>query len=350
MTLFNSFYYPKDDSPLPTSIMIEPSNGCNLKCIMCEVQQKKKDASKFLALSELKFILEQIPTIKELIFCGIGEPLLNKEIFSMIKYARERDIPFVNLITNGELLSQDIANKLLDSGLSQMHISLPGVTESAYQKIRNNPKSTLEEFSKKIKYLASAKIERKLKLKIILNVVMMKNNFNELERAVSFCKDIGADGICFVQLTTILGKNEDINIQNKRTISKSIAAIKETGKKKDLEIVFLTGNDCGRCMQMWNFMMIHADGEISPCNGIMPTENINVGNILKDNISDIWLSESYKDLRRKVRMGELRNCNYCESGYLIEGVNMRWLINYYIRPVRNIVVKKIKNIGKNNPN
>ena len=90
--------------------------------------------------------------------------------------------------------------------------------------------------------------------------------------------------------------------------------------------------------------MIHANGQISPCNGIMPTENINIGNIFENDITDIWNTKPYLDLRQKVRTSCLSNCCYCESGYLIEGKNLKWWKSFYLQPIRNFIVRKIKSV------
>lgn len=341
-TMINSLYYPKDACPLPAVVMIEPADSCTLKCVMCDVQQQKKDKYHFITLSQFEAILGQFPKIKELIFCGIGEPLLNKDIFSMIGIAKDKKIPFVNLITNGELLNMDISDKLIKSGLDQLHISIPATTEATFRAIRNNPRVSLRELACNIKYITQMIKKDSRKIKIIINIVMLKHNLSELKSSVRFCKDLGADGICFAQLTTMLGKKEGINI-DRRGISRLIVEIKNSGKKEGLGITFLTGNDYGRCYQLWNFIMIHADGQISPCNGIMPTENVNIGNIFESNINDIWNSGLYSGLRRKVRASCMDNCCYCESGYLIEGKNLRWLKNFYLQPIRNFIVDKFKN-------
>ena len=229
--IINSLYYSKNICPLPTVIMIEPTDSCNLKCVMCDVQQQKKDNFHFVTPSQLESIIGQFPKIKELIFCGIGEPLLNKDIFSMIQIAKDRKISFVNLITNGELLNTKLSDKLLESGLDQLHVSMPATTESTFREIRNNPKVSLSELSNKIKYITQKRKRNSKKIKIIVNIVMLKHNLSEIKESVSFCKDLGVDGICFAQLTTILGKKDDINIDRKG-VSSLIAEIKKSGKKK----------------------------------------------------------------------------------------------------------------------
>lgn len=337
----NYLYYRTENCPLPEVLMVEPTDACTLKCVMCDVQQKKTGSSHFLSTAQFESILGKFPRIRELIFCGIGEPLLNMDIFSIIAVARERGVPFINLITNGELLDPKISDSILSSGLNQLHISVPAVTEEAFQEIRNHPQVSLSRLSENIRFLTRKNKDRGIGIKIIINMVMMKFNHAQLKSAVSFFKELGSDGICLVQMTTILGKKEDINMDRKGA-SRLFSELKTLANKKGLDIVFLTGNDYGRCYQLWDFIMIHADGSISPCNGIMPGEGLGLGNIFNTDISTIWLSDAYRALRRQVRRASLENCRFCESGYPIEGKNFKWFKNYYLRPVRNFIVQKIK--------
>jgi len=338
----NFFYYPKNAQHLPTVVMVEPADACTLKCVMCDVQKYKQGPSCVMTCEQFDHILRQFNKIRELIFCGIGEPLLNKNIIPMVRRAENAGIPFINLITNGELLELDNAVGLFEAGLNQLHISIPAVSEEAFRKIRNNPKVSLNELSDKIRLISKIKREKFAGAKIIINIVMNKFNEAELEETVLFCKGLGADGICFVQLTTILGKNDDINLSSPG-VTRLFSMISSAGKEAGIEINFLTGNEYGRCYQLWDFIMIHADGNVSPCNGIMPNEGVKIGNIFKVSAVDIWNSPAYKSLRFKVKSGCLANCRFCESGYLIEGFNFKWFKNFYIRPIRNAIARKIKN-------
>ena len=83
--------------------------------------------------------------------------------------------------------------------------------------------------------------------------------------------------------------------------------------------------------------MICADGTISPCNGIMPHEKIGLGNLIHEDISQIWHSDKYVMLRKSVIEKHLKNCEYCEAGYPLEGKNFEWVNNYYLKPlIRNL--------------
>ncbi len=331
----NRHYYPdKKIHPLPKLVMIEPSSVCNLKCLMCATQQKTRD-SRFLSFLDFEKIIKQFPVIKELVFCGIGEPLLNPELFEMVKLAKKRNIRFMNLITNGKLLTKENANKIIDSGVDRVQISVHSFSQDVFSKLRNDLPENLENLKNNIKHLVSLKKGRN-NPQIICTAVITKVNLDFLLDFIREAKKLGLDGVEFFQLTTYNDSLKYLNVSSESTVS-FIREAKKLAKKINLEIGFLNGNDYGRCYQLWNFIMIHADGMISPCNGIFPFENTGLGNILSEPLERIWNSENYNSLRESLKNNQLKNCRYCEVGYSLEGKNFKWFKNYYLRPIaRNI--------------
>lgn len=332
----NSLYYPlAGRAPLPKIIMIESTNACNLKCAMCYVQQHIKK-NHYLSLSDFQMIIGKFPKIRELIFCGIGEPLLNKDIFGMINAARREGVGFINLITNGKLLNEENIHKIIVSGINRIQISVHSFDVRVFSEIRNEDAFNLEELKLNISRLVSLKKKTKSTLKVCCNAVISRFNFNNLVEFVAEAKKLGVDRVEFIQMTTASGNLKDINAPL-NSISKIATEARRIARKLKIELGFLSGNDYGRCYQLWDFIMIHSDGTISPCNGIFPTENIGVGNILVEPIEEIWNSPKCRELRRLVKIGELKYCRYCESGYCLGGRDLRWFKNYYIRPLRRLV-------------
>ena len=333
---FRSLYYSRDKKiPLPVILMVEPTNVCNLKCSMCYVQQQPGQKH-YLSLPSFEHIINQFPRIRELIFCGIGEPLLNKDIFEMIGAAKKKGIAFINLVTNGKLLNEETIKKILASGINRMQISVHSFNPDKFSKIRNEEAGNLQELKENIKRLIALKEETHSHLKVCCNAVVNKFNCDDLLNFVQEAKNLGIDRVEFIQMTTASGNLKDINapLHNMPFVVKEI---RKAGLRLNIEVGFLSGNDYGRCYQLWDFIMVHSSGDISPCNGIFPTENIGLGNILNTSLEQIWNSEKYRNLRQSLIKEELEYCRYCESGYCLEGKNLRWFKNYYLRPLKRLI-------------
>ncbi len=120
--------YNDKELPLPTEIEISESGICNRKCSFCprsdpEFVHKKEFISNELhqkLCSELQ-ALDYSGTIR---YSGFVEPLLDKNIFNLIKMAKDK-LPKSNieLVTNGDVLNLSRLNKLFSRGLNKILIS-----------------------------------------------------------------------------------------------------------------------------------------------------------------------------------------------------------------------------------
>jgi radical SAM protein with 4Fe4S-binding SPASM domain len=118
---------------LPTMMDLEPNQKCNFRCIMCTpFKQKRED----MTFDEFKKIVDAQYGLIEIKIQGVGEPFLNKDFISMIKYAR-RKMLWVRTTTNGSLLHlNDNYRHLVDSGVHDINISIDGATKPIYEAIR----------------------------------------------------------------------------------------------------------------------------------------------------------------------------------------------------------------------
>jgi len=100
---------------LPWEVMIEVTSHCNFNCQFCFNKisfAQNGRAIKDLSTDYLKKIIDGLikAKIKIIRFTG-GEPLLRKDIFELIKYAKNKEVE-VRLNTNASLINQRTAKKL----------------------------------------------------------------------------------------------------------------------------------------------------------------------------------------------------------------------------------------------
>ena len=111
----------------PFFISWDVTNKCNFMCQHCLNRSGDQGYHKFdeeLNEAEADKVCDMIIQIMpfSMCICG-GEPLLRKDIFKIIKRLSAA-IPSVNMVTNGYLLNESIAQKLVESGLKFIQISL----------------------------------------------------------------------------------------------------------------------------------------------------------------------------------------------------------------------------------
>lgn len=127
----------------PYTLAIDPSNVCNFKCNFCAIQYKKEELpfrKQFMDIELFKKIIDdltQFPErLKVLRINGQGEPLLNPNLPDMIRYAKEKKVAdFVEIITNGSKLCPSLNQKLIDSGIDRIRISIEALDSEGYKDI-----------------------------------------------------------------------------------------------------------------------------------------------------------------------------------------------------------------------
>ena len=122
--------------PLPTEIEISESGTCNRKCSFCPRSSPNfEDKKEFISSQLNEKLCRELKDLQykgTIRFSGFVEPLLDKNIFNLIKMAKDY-LPESNIemVTNGDPLNLDRLNKLFLSGLNKILISAYDSKEDA---------------------------------------------------------------------------------------------------------------------------------------------------------------------------------------------------------------------------
>lgn len=149
---------------------IEVTRACNLKCKHC-LNNSGNKINNQLTTEEIFCLIKKLAVagVQEIRFTG-GEPLVHKDIYSMIKLATSLGI-YTSIGTNGTLIDEKIAKKLKTVGLKKAVVSLDG-TRTKHDEIRG--KGNYDKTVLSIKYLK----EQGVKIKV--NSVIMKSNMEDV--------------------------------------------------------------------------------------------------------------------------------------------------------------------------
>src|SRR3989441_12136548 len=69
---------------LPRSLYLETTNRCDSKCQTCIRTFQSLEPPADLTLERVRMIAEQFPALDRVVLHGIGEPLLNPQIFDIV--------------------------------------------------------------------------------------------------------------------------------------------------------------------------------------------------------------------------------------------------------------------------
>jgi len=120
----------------PYRLWIEPTNRCNLACVMCPNRELPKEDLGFMDFNLYQSIIDQAsPLVHDVNLHHRGEPTLHPRIADMIGYADRKGMK-VKLHTNGTTLNARLSGALLRSGLRLISFSFDGYDAETYEKIR----------------------------------------------------------------------------------------------------------------------------------------------------------------------------------------------------------------------
>ena len=122
--------------PLPTEIEISESGTCNRVCSFCPRSdpgfEDKKEFISDVLHKKLCLELKEINYRGTIRYSGFVEPLLDKNIFNLIKMVRKNlSESNIEIVTNGDPLNLKRLNKLFESGLNKILISVYDGKEDA---------------------------------------------------------------------------------------------------------------------------------------------------------------------------------------------------------------------------
>lgn len=267
-------------------------------------------------------IADQLPELEQIFLHGIGEPLLNRELFEIISLLKGRDV-YVLFNSNGILLDAQRQQDLIQAGLDELRISLDAASAHGYQKIRNS-----DEFAKIIdnlrSFIALQKQRRVAHPKLSLWFLATRENISELPDFVKLAAGIGIGEVYLQRLVYFqddqgYGLAKDSMTLQKSTDGSSALVEQSQDIAAKLGIRFnasglsrpcasLQGHSAAelpwaRCDRPSTLMYITANGNVLPCC-ISPFSTVDyasivLGSVFKESLAEIWSGYRYRSFRKQ---------------------------------------------------
>ena len=299
----------------PYILFIDPCNYCNLRCPLCPTGLDDLGRPQaMLSFEHFKQYFDPFALhIFEAYMHNWGESLLNKEVFNMIAYAQSKNVG-TNLSSNFVDVSSDDMDKLLDSGLEYLVVSLDGTSQESYVKyrVRGDYQKVVDNLSEFIK----RRNRRKLKTPVIeWQFVVMKQNEHQIPEAERLSKALGVDLLRFVPV------GMPFEFKNRKDVADDWYPRTVNGRvpSDHTEQQFGQAGKPGPCFYLYRSMVVNPDGGISPCC-IVYRENRDFAS-LKDgpvDIGEIWNNPKYQSARaifagtRGAKQRRATVCDVCD--------------------------------------
>ena len=308
---------------LPRSLYLETTNRCDSKCQTCIRTFRSLEPPADLTLEQVKAITEQFSVLERVVLHGIGEPLLNREIFEIVAYLKTRA---ATVLFNSDAISLTAprARRLIQSGLDEYRVSLDAATRQTYRRLRG-----VDQFDRVV-----ANVRRLVQLergrsrsapRVSLWFTASRANLDELLAFVRLAADLGVDEV-YVQRLVFNGlglataenalhgrlqrQEQDVLDQAQELARGLGVALRASGLTTPLASLkgeMSSPRPWAGCQRPWTLSYVTANGHVLPCC-ISPWvardyQALILGNALAEPFADIWNGEGYRRFRTNFESG-----------------------------------------------
>lgn len=288
----------------PKVVRIEPAASCNFQCTHCPTgtgAKVKGIMNKSIFELVKTNIHNNLSDIEVIVLYHGGEPLLNKIFFEMISYFVNLNKKlFIKTVTNGALLTADIAEKIVLSGLTQIEISLDGMSPEESESIR----------------IGSTTAITIQNIKVLLQYIKKYNSNLKVSIATTQFIDSLAD-INFMntkKYNWIKNYFENEILDNEVSLKSTYAyAWSDMQVDENIYEIIEDKNDmCSSyCDHIENTITIRSNGDIVPCCYDL-TSQLVMGNIKDNSLENIWNNIKYLKLRESIHNKDyISICDNC---------------------------------------
>jgi hypothetical protein len=271
----------RDRSPiLPEIVQIESTNICNAKCVFCPRDEMHRRQG-VMSFDLFKKIVDECAGlgITHVRVHNYGEPFIDRRLVEKVRYAKSKGIQEVGMISNGSLISEEIARGMIEAGLDAINISIDAGGRDVFESTRIGLK--YDKVIGNVERLVRLRAELgRRRPKLILSFVRQNNSADE-QAFIEHWKGI-ADKIHITDLHNwagTLNRESDVNYP---------------------------------CYRPWLTFTVLWDGRVSLCCADFDGRIV-LGDLNTSTIQEVWNAEPYRNARRMhLESGGPEICRSCD--------------------------------------
>jgi radical SAM protein with 4Fe4S-binding SPASM domain len=265
---------------LPEIIQIEATNICNAKCVFCPRDEMHRKQGVMDMALYTKVVDECAALgIRHVRLHNYGESFIDRQLVEKVRYAKQRGIAEVGLISNGSLIDEEAARGIVEAGLDAINISVDASGKETFEATRIGLK-----YDKVI-----ANIERLLRVRAELGGVHPKLILSFVRR------DDSAEERAFIEHWK--DKADKIHV----TDLHNWAGTLPTGSEVNYP-----------CYRPWLTFTVLWDGRVALCCADFDGKVV-LGDLRSSTIEEIWNADAYRQVRRShLESGGPDICRTCD--------------------------------------
>jgi len=275
-----------------STLQIEPTRRCNLHCKIC-MRPGLNETSALLSLEGFRKILDS-SHIGHVALHGWGEPLLNRELFQMVKYAESQEVS-TELTTNATLLQKN-TERIFASGLSSIAFGI-------------HNKENLPVVVPQINELITQRNrERARKPKAYIDIVIYHENQNHIADIIEAAAEVSIDAVVLHRVFDTQQAGHEtgyIFVQDEKMLFRRV---KNLARKLKLKL-YLPPEPSIPCRAFRQSLFVTSEGKITPCPYLPDSY---MGDAFNGGLKEVICSERYRSFLRDMHKHPV--CSKCPLG------------------------------------
>jgi radical SAM protein with 4Fe4S-binding SPASM domain len=294
---------------LPEELYVEVTNRCNSHCQTCPRTFEALEPPRDLTLGEFRSLVDQVPLLRRVALHGVGEPLLNRDLPTMIATLKQRpDVPHVLLNSNAIRLTPPLRAALIEAGLDELRISTDAAQRERYALIRGV--DAFDRVVRNIGAMAAQTRQAGRGPRLSLWFTAIRENLADLPELVRLAHRLGVEEV-YVQRLVFYGlglaqqeqslframqASEAALLAEAEALATSLhvgfRASGATSPRESLDGSGYEGKPWAVCRRTQSVMYISANGNVLPCC-LSPFTTRNyaslvLGNVFTATLAEVW--------------------------------------------------------------
>jgi pyrroloquinoline quinone biosynthesis protein E len=274
----------------PYTLIAELTYRCPLRCPYCSNPLDYAGHGNELDTDTWLRVFQEAETlgVVQLNLTG-GEPLLRDDLETLIEKASRLEL-YTNLITSGIPLTFERLSRLTALGLRSVQVSIQSTKSAESDRIAGAPS-----FHRKLEVMQWVV---SLELPLTLNVVLHRDNIDEVEELIALAERVSADRLELAN-AQYLGwalRNRAALLPTREQIdrARTIAAGARKRLQGTMEVLFVTPDYYARypksCMDGWGrrFIVVNPEGVALPCHLAHTLPGLSFDDVRQRRLTDIW--------------------------------------------------------------
>ncbi len=353
----------------PAHLELDLTDRCNVECYFCNQQDTRSKLQ--LPFERVVEMIDELAErgLRSVRLSGGGDPLHHNEILPVLDHLAERSVVVDNLTTNAVSLTPAVADRLVAHGTREVNVSLNAADGEDYQRMMTVKPAIFDRVLANTRHLLERRGDAPWPL-VSVQFLLDRANAQRVDEMYRLADELGADRVIISAVQQIAGDGIDpervLHAEDGERLQPIFTNLFRVATDRELEVNLGTqglepmvqaarreaGNEPpeafatapsfrdqdGACFFSWYSAAVTGNGNVYPCCQLIQPGGPVMGNVLSEDVAEVWEGQSFAQLRTEMRQVMLDGAGReqpTERFKVLQPVCHRpgacWLKNIYFR-------------------